>query len=506
MEPIDNYNKSKIKRVRVLFLDKAGYGPKGLFTRKKWREECLKNFLAGKENFKRWQLSWIDSEINSSSTVDFATWVRFEDGTRTNAAIQMGKRCTLDFAGYIFTEDIVANKFEFLIDVCFSGCTFPKYTNFTESIFSGVASFWDTRFNYHSNFSVCKFTQDARFDNAQFDGYLNFECSLFEASADFNDVVFKGYAGYKRATFESDTEFNSAKFCYLAEFKSANFNWDAEFESAIFLNDTSFFKSIFKDTVNFVSAVFAADVNFEDCIFENVGHFQDTKFTTKVPCFLGVSMTSRLEFSDESYFSNLDITAKGIANLRVLKRLSDEHGLTDHAINFNAMELRAKRLQIEPKAATWTFKVVTWLYEILSDYGRSFGRPILTYLGLVTITYLIALIAAANNSPQACKGELWRIFQDMRDNGSPSCLSAELPEDKLKLNGYRAAFEYTTYRAAGILDFSDNDKQTVAVSRRLFNADVEPTWMRIWGVFKAIASAALLFLAALGLRNKYRIK
>jgi hypothetical protein len=30
--------------------------------------------------------------------------------------------------------------------------------------------------------------------------------------------------------------------------------------------------------------------------------------------------------------------------------------------------------------------------------------------------------------------------------------------------------------------------------------------MRLWGIFKAIASTALLFLAALGLRNKYRIK
>lgn len=506
MEPIDAYNKSKIKRIRVLFLDKAGYGPEGLFTRKTWREECLKNFLAGKESFKKWQLSWIDREINSSHTVDFDTWVRFEDGTRIDVARQMGNRCTLDFAGHTFTEDVEASNFEFLIDVCFSGCTFTKYTSFTDSIFNGVASYWDTRFNSYLEFRDSKFIGDARFDNAQFEEYVNFGYSTFEASADFNDVVFKGYAGFKRATFESDTEFNNTIFCYLAEFKSANFNWDAEFESAVFLNDTSFFKSIFKDTVNFVSAVFAADVNFEDCIFENVGHFQDAKFTTKVPCFLGVSMTSRLEFSDESYFSHLDITEKGIANLRVLKRISDEHGLTDHAINFNAMELRAKRLQTEPRTATWSFKVVTWLYEILSDYGRSFGRPILAYFGLITVTYLIALIAAANNSPQTCKGELWRIFIDMRDNGSPSCLSAELPDDKLKLNGYRAAFEYTTYRAAGILDFSDNDKQTVAVSKRLFNADVEPTWMRLWGIFKAIASAALLFLAALGLRNKYRIK
>jgi uncharacterized protein involved in copper resistance len=61
-------------------------------------------------------------------------------------------------------------------------------------------------------------------------------------------------------------------------------------------------------------------------------------------------------------------------------------------------------------------------------------------------------------------------------------------------------------RAAGILDFSDNGKGTEAVANRLFGQPIEPWWMRIWGVLKAVASTALLFLAALGLRNKYRIK
>ena len=65
---------------------------------------------------------------------------------------------------------------------------------------------------------------------------------------------------------------------------------------------------------------------------------------------------------------------------------------------------------------------------------------------------------------------------------------------------------HTLYRAAGVLDFTDNDKQTEAINRRLFAAPIEPWWMRAYGVLKAIASTALLFLAALGLRNRYRLK
>jgi hypothetical protein len=76
----------------------------------------------------------------------------------------------------------------------------------------------------------------------------------------------------------------------------------------------------------------------------------------------------------------------------------------------------------------------------------------------------------------------------------------------IHLSGYRAAVEYAVYRAAGVLDFADNDKQTEAINRRLFREPIEPWWMRAYGIFKAIASTALLFLVALGLRNNYRLK
>jgi hypothetical protein len=56
------------------------------------------------------------------------------------------------------------------------------------------------------------------------------------------------------------------------------------------------------------------------------------------------------------------------------------------------------------------------------------------------------------------------------------------------------------------MDFTDTGKQNNVVNCRLFEEPIEPPLMRAWGIFKGIASIALLFLAALGLRNKYRIK
>jgi hypothetical protein len=77
---------------------------------------------------------------------------------------------------------------------------------------------------------------------------------------------------------------------------------------------------------------------------------------------------------------------------------------------------------------------------------------------------------------------------------------------QFQMSGYRAATEYTLFRAAGVLDFADDGKRTTAVNQRLFAQPFEPAMMRVWGIFKAIFSTALLFLVALGLRNRYRLK
>jgi hypothetical protein len=146
------------------------------------------------------------------------------------------------------------------------------------------------------------------------------------------------------------------------------------------------------------------------------------------------------------------------------------------------------------------------MYRIFSDYGRSFTRPLKYYLGLLVMIFLLALGNASINSPVDCKNENLRVLSDLWRDDTPCNISKTNFDDKTRLNGYRAAAEYTVYRAAGILDFSDNGKATDAVARRLFGQSYEPGWMRFIGLIKAIASTALLFLAALGLRNKYRIK
>jgi hypothetical protein len=116
-----------------------------------------------------------------------------------------------------------------------------------------------------------------------------------------------------------------------------------------------------------------------------------------------------------------------------------------------------------------------------------------------------ALVNAIPNNPKVqCQGDTCTVFWDLslietREN-------LRVSENSVNLDAYRAALEYTIYRAVGVLDFSDNGKATDAIARRLFGQPFEPWFMRAWGIFKAVMSLVLLFLFALGLRNKYRIK
>lgn len=192
-----------------------------------------------------------------------------------------------------------------------------------------------------------------------------------------------------------------------------------------------------------------------------------------------------------------DVSPKAIVRFNYLKLLSESVGQTEQALTFNALELYAKR---HSSAESIPFKVGTWLYEKLSDYGRSFGRPLLCYSTLLLITWFIALNSAMFNVVTP------GVYLSLDAEGVKSTECKEFEPCDFRLTAYRAATEYTLYRAVGVLDFADDGKKTTAVNQRLFGKPFEPALMRFWGVFKAIAGTALLFLVALGLRNRYRLK
>ena len=518
----------KFLSVEILHLDELGYGPKGEHTRRAWRAECLEHLLYGSVTFKYWQEQILKQLSDEYKTANFDCYLQFETMKVRAEVVGVRKptepsliplqipRYSLDFSGCEFDSEISLFEHEFILPVIFSWATFRSWVSFASCTFRKNADFLGTKFLRHSHFTSSCFLGFSNFTNAFFGEYTDFEGVSFESVSLFKQIEFKGSAKFNKVRFVGNSIFNDSNFDSFAYFSNAIFLNQVHFQGVIFNIFASFRNVEFNQQCEFNNnfntyheewspeTVFNANVDFENAIFKNVGHFERVQFTKFIPSFLGVdTATTRLEFSGDNYFTKNDISEDAIKRLGLLKRLADEHGQTDQALNFNALELRAKALQ--PDADFWV-KWFTLAYEIVSDFGRSFTKPLKFYIRLLLITLFLASAHAVYYTNKECKNEYATFLSYLWRDQVVCEVDITKPVQPAPLSGWRAAFEYTIYRSAGILDFSDNGKGTEAVAQRLFGQSIEPWWMRIYGVFKAIASTALLFLAALGLRNKYRIK
>jgi Pentapeptide repeats (9 copies) len=532
----------KVVSVEILHLDELGYGPQGKHTRREWRAECLENLLAGKEQFEAWQASWNDKINENLPKISLAATLSYDDGSIEeilNESYQRVSPATLDFGAHTFESQVNAVDFVFTGAAYFRNATFTKAAYFRSATFTGDADFSSATFTGEADFDSATFIGKANFSSATFTVHAYFSCTTFSEFAYFSNSTVIGDASFTFATFISWAYFNSTRFTGHASFGSATFRWFADFVSATFSGDCYFQGATFAGKADFLRAKFInqcrfdlagtfenltlewlretwfmAEVNFENAEFQNLGHFEGARFKAATPKFRGCKIgETRLEFDGDNYFPQGEQSTEAIKNISFLKRLSDEHGQTDQALMFNAMELKAKRAQARSNTQHLSFKQklhsseywfanATALYERFSDYGRSFFEPLKWYLALLGVTLYLAIAHAIYFTNKECPDEYANIFSYLwRDQ-----IECKKSEKEIVLSGWRAAVEYTSYRASGILDFADSDKQTIAISNRLFNQAIEPPWMRAWGIFKGIASIALLFLAALGLRNKYRIK
>ncbi len=459
----------EIASIEILYLDEIGYGPEGKHTRRQWRAECLTNLLAGKDQFLAWQESWKALAEKNDRKVSFGLVISYQDGTKNNHAAEIySARVShaLDFCG---------SRFELMLD-----CDL-----------------------FHFQF-------DSLFDFALFSGGAAFSASQFSSLASFISSRFLGIAGFYDSQFLDVVYCIDLYFLDEAYFTGAQFSGDSYFNAAKFIGNAYFSKVSFTSFSYFSYTNFGKTACFENASFANLGNFEHAEFEKRIPAFRGCKIdATRLEFSNESHFTQADYSENAIKNISFLKRLSDHHGQVDQALEFNAMELRAKRQhRLESlKSGDWGATHATWVYEHVSDFGRSFTKPLKGYLALLAVTWSLALVCAVCHAPQLCSGEASGSFVvELARYNTCENPDAVRPPKQLVFTGYTAASEYTLYRASGFIHFADKGKQVHDINRRLFNSPVEPWFMRLWGLVTSLLSTIFFFFIALGLRNRYRIK
>lgn len=213
---------------------------------------------------------------------------------------------------------------------------------------------------------------------------FNEEIIDFIKRKNFNDIL-----DLSGVVFPGDVDFGSIMRFPQASFQGCVFNGFAWFRAAA--SDASPSTQLPSDQVGqytfsrviFIDAVFNAEVSFNDRVFTKPSSFRGATFHV-APTFYNCKLYGDTDFVGTKFLDTSRIVHSSRAYRR-LKMIMEEMGDRIGHEKFHALELKAiTRL----KETTIQVRLLTYLYEIFSNYGQSFLRPLIWLAGASSITFL----------------------------------------------------------------------------------------------------------------------
>ena len=319
------------------------------------------------------------------------------------------------------------------------------------------------------------------------------------AKADFSGYKFTSEVDFRNFHFPGDASFNFAEFRSYAMFENAEFHYEATF-----LLPTSFHSVEFEDTAQFLQCSFESGVYFGDSSFKKFVNFKavsgkglfslnNVKFSN-VPDFTEAHFEEAPQFDDVGLKperfkkSQMHETSPSLpSRWRALRRLAIQAHDHERELQFFKGEIIARR-GTEDKlthARYWFGQ----LYQLLSDFGRSMGLPLL-WLGISLLLFAIFY---------ACQGPIdWNQLLIKH----VSCIDGS-GESRI------AAFGVSIINAFPFAAISSSDllNQYYACLYGIQeSAPIIPYLVTFASVIQFFVSAVLLFLFLLAVRNHFRIR
>jgi hypothetical protein len=228
---------------------------------------------------------------------------------------------------------------------------------FFRTIFGADAKFSGCKAGLH--LKKCEFHGPVFFNDAELYWWNNSEIDADQTEP----VIFRDPVTFKNASFRM-TNFSKTQFLGEVSFSAAIFNEGADFKECIFPKPCNFNNSKFLDSTDFSYCYFKVPPSFHDAILHGDTSFEATIF--------------------ESQETERDWRA-----YRRLKQLMHEVNASHEEGRFFAYELRTSA-KIELKRSKFSIAAyISKLYDWLSRYGQSIGRPI---FWLFTINIVFAII------------------------------------------------------------------------------------------------------------------
>jgi hypothetical protein len=190
-------------------------------------------------------------------------------------------------------------------------------------------------------------------------------------------------ANFKRTTFSGTAHFRGALFSDVALFDRATFSEEAIFEGATFSNWASFQRTAFADFTDFNGATFASRAHFSNAQFEGETSFEAATFSAEPPTFFGAKLHEGTVWRHVKWPrapKNPFEAEKFIDAYERLKLEMDRLKKHEDELAFFALELKSRGPSL-PIA----------FYGVLSDYGRSYIRPLVALFVTVAVGAVLFL-------------------------------------------------------------------------------------------------------------------
>ncbi len=340
-----------------------------------------------------------------------------------------------NFNGATVIGDSDFTRSIFQSEAHFTGVKFAGAADFSDAVFHNHAIFEQARFAGPADFFGVHFLGRALFDNAQCLDDIGFYKSAFVRRLTINDATFYGKVNLEGAT-DGDPIVSSPQLIRLtaqgtpltaltgtldpgvgpsaSSFRSlpklharrATFYENANFSNRDMLSPSTFRSARFHERALFHGSDIHANVNFHGTRFREALHFTP-KHLPKYPddllrlrflndgagrdyagwkkAYLKTRAVRRGDdFTADGYFDALE------TSFRTLKQLMEDRRDRVREGEFFNYELRARRKRSD---VPWWERAASFIYWLISDYGNSIFRPLVTmvllFVGLSLAYYAL---------------------------------------------------------------------------------------------------------------------
>ena len=465
------------------------------------REESLILFKQGENAWNTWAKILLTERKALESD---GKWIRGDQNQWNDETRSWHERAEADFSHRDFEDAVDFSNFHFPGDALFDFANFQGHANFGSTEFHGTANFSWVNFSKSCEFTESTFTEKAEFYETKFKNFADLTGAKFLNIANFRFTKFSDNSYFWSAEFEGSASFNRATFSDRADFMEAKFNSTADFVEATFFRDAYF-----------GGAKFEVDAEFQQCSFNSAAYFGASSFK-KLATFSGISGKSvfslnnvkfsnvpdftEAHFEEAPQFDSVDLEPVRFQKLqareldtnipsrwRALRRLANQAHDYEHELQFLKCEIIARRRTKDKltHARFW----FGWIYQLLSDFGRSMWLP-LFWLGFSLL--LFATIYACQSTAD------W--YQPLIE--PVSCKDGSGTRQTIALGvSVINAFPFAAINSSDLLN------QFYACLYGIQeNVPVIPYVVTFVSIIQFFVSAVLLFLFLLAVRNNFRIK